>query len=377
MFCFFRDSCKNCRKRSTKVTDRKNSFDGSQKGSFNYKTEKKSERYKRRDFSKSRDKPDSKWETGTHADADSNTGSDEEKASVHLRLSHSQSSSSSSKGDRIPNSIARGQIASNNCPAGFGSCSKKTGERFAINKNIESFNRTCVVLGNRIYSRKLDDDDVIEGCNQVRSQSQIPPGLSNSAQEADLQTDKNNQNLKVLNENTLLRKSRSLDDLHSSCDLSDIIKCDQTKNGTTPFSVLCHNSPNQRFPNISCSHSHYDSTQHAYSISSKSNRFQSRPWKIDHTTQWSQGNSDEDSSTSPKAKDSELSMFNDGLINEGLRQRRVPSKRWKKTEDPINLGVLSFDAPRIKESPPPSSSEGETMQTPDYRKVPLIKVNFI
>lgn len=368
-----RDSRKNCRKRSTKVADHKNAFDGSRKGSFGYKTEKKCERYKRRDFSKSRDKPDSKWETGTHADADSNTGSDDEKTSVHMRLSHSQSSSSSSKCDRVPNSVSRAQSISNNCSAGFSSCSKKTGERMAINKNIESFNRTCVVLGNRIYSRKLDDDDVIDGCHQLRSQSQIPPALSTSAQEADLKTNKVSQDLKVafsLNENTVLRKSRSLDDLHSSCDLSDVIKCDQTKNGTTAFSVLCHNSPNRQFPNISCSQSH-NSRQHSYSVSSKKNPFTPQPWKVGYTTHWSQGNSDEDSSTSPKAKNSELSMFNDGLITEGLRQRRVQSKRWKKSDDPINLSALSFEAPSIKESPPPSSSEGETMQTPDYRK-PMI-----
>ncbi|XP_052822761.1 protein PHTF2 [Octopus bimaculoides] len=317
-----RESSKSCRKRSSKIVpERKPSFETTHKLSYS----KKCDGRKRREYNlNSRKNSNSRWNSHSQPDADSNSASDEDKECMNLRLSQCSSSSSSCKSEPVTHSDCLLPNILTNDPY----ANKNSNNKVLSQRNVEAVNRTYVVLGNCIYSRKLEDVNIQQ--TKVESLSAIDTDG----------TCKNNSRMnntpKVvfqLNKNRQLHRSRSLDDLHSSSDIMDLMKSEPSHNKKS-------NQPDDH-------------------------ELTSRKCSLKDKMQWSLYHSEEDYTLSSKIAGDNIQEWKGCLENGGLRQRHGKSKRKSHTR---NVSPLSYATPLLKSSLPPSSSDGETVETLGYRK---------
>ncbi|XP_029634266.1 putative homeodomain transcription factor 2 isoform X3 [Octopus sinensis] len=336
-----RENSKSCRKRSSKIVpERKPSFETAHKLSYS----KKCDGRKRREYNlNSRKNSNSRWNSHSQPDADSNSASDEDKECMNLRLSQCSSSSSSCKSEPVTHSDCLLPNILTNDPY----AKKNSNNKVLTQRNVEAVNRTYVVLGNCIYSRKLEDVNIQQ--TKVESLPSIDTDV----------TCKNNSRMnntpKVvfqLNKNRQLHRSRSLDDLHSSSDIMDLMKSEPSHNKKSNQPADHELMPRK------CSHLTCD-TRTGLTDTTK----QDIPFK--DNVQWSLYHSEEDCTLSSKIAGDNIQALKGCLENGGLRQRHGKSKRKSHTR---NVSPLSYATPLLKSSLPPSSSDGETVETLGYRK---------
>ncbi|GAB1600577.1 putative homeodomain transcription factor 2 isoform X1 [Argonauta hians] len=346
-----RKNTKNCQKRSCKIVpERKSSFETPHKFSFS----KKCDSRKRREYNlNARKSSSSRWNNRRQQDADSNSASDEDKECMNLTLSQCSSSSSSSSSSCKSEPITHSDYPPSNIMTSDSYVKKNTNNsntKVLSQRNVEAVNRTYVVLGNCIYSRKLEDVNI----QQTKSGS---PATTDTdiIYKKDSRINPTSKVAFQLNKTKQLHRSVSLDDLHSSCDIVDLMKSESVSVYQKRDNQLTsHGLESDKYPLLTS-----DTVTNPPDAAKQDIRFK------ENNMLWSQYHSEDE--YVPPYPDDNIQMLKGCLENGGLRQRHGKNKRKNHVR---NVSPLSYATPLLKSSLPPSSSEGEP-ETLVYRK-PLL-----